>query len=163
MSMLRRERRRPNASFSYDTMGNLVSHNLHTGASASATIFPRDLHIKVKHFSEYISLMIFQRLRRPLGSSAHFFSGPLHFTWEETRKASVRAKSKSVDEGCLLLRLSPLVIDVSPVLLPRHCQTGSIVCVCAQVIVVSSDPISPFFIQLLHWVSHLMTHFLISW
>ena len=83
-----------------------------------------------------------------------FFSGPQPFTWLETRKASVPAKSKSVDEGCLLLRLSPLVIDVSPVLLPRHCQTGSIVCVCAQVIVVSSDPISPFFIQLLHWLSH---------
>ena len=69
--------------------------------------------------------MIFQRLRL-------FFSGPQPFTWLETRKASVRAKSKSVDEGCLLLRLSPLVIDVSPVLLPRHCQTGSIVCVCSS-------------------------------
>ena len=65
-------------------------------------------------------------------AAAFFFSGPQPFTWLETRKASVRAKSKSVDEGCLLLRLSPLVIDVSPVLLPRHCQTGSIVCVCSS-------------------------------
>ena len=41
------------------------SHTIYTqGPSllSISNIFPRDLHIKVKHFSEYISLMIFQRL-----------------------------------------------------------------------------------------------------